>query len=211
MSRPRRLPQFPFQKGCWMVNHHQSEKVEQIPTGSTFQDWFNILGQGCPPQRGLDAQVGSPGCLPYSTCIPPSQEIPKVSMENTDIPVPVPACNRLCTSWSSIFCCATDSWGFLNNCELHPFLKGAPVQYLRLKTRGWDLLPTFTELSLSGMYGAPVAPRSSRTWRAGPLKKKTFWLLSEFHLWSGGCLREGLQDIDPFWHCLDGLISKALS
>ena len=74
-----------------MVNHHQSEKVEQIPTGSTFQDGINILGQGCPPQRGLDVQVGSPGCLPYSTCIPPSQEIPKVSMENTDIPVPVPS------------------------------------------------------------------------------------------------------------------------
>ena len=94
MSRPRRLLQFPFyrpQKGWWMANHHQSEKVEQISTDSAFQDGISILGQGCTPERGLDGQVGSPGCLPYSTCIPTSQEIPKVSMENTDIPVPVPS------------------------------------------------------------------------------------------------------------------------
>ena len=94
MSQPRRFLQLPFhhpQKGWRMVNYHQSERVEQVPAGSAFQDGINILSQGCPPQRGLDGQVGPPGCLPYSAHIPPSQEIPKVSMESTGIPVPVPS------------------------------------------------------------------------------------------------------------------------
>ena len=69
-----------------MPNYHQSEKVEQVPAGSALQDGINILGQGCPPQRGLDGQVGPPGCLPYSPLL---QEIPKVSMDSTTIPVPV--------------------------------------------------------------------------------------------------------------------------
>ena len=75
-----------------MANYHESERVEQVlPAGSAFQDGINILGQGCPPQRGLDGQVGPPGCLPYSAHISPSQEIPKVSMESTGIPVLVPS------------------------------------------------------------------------------------------------------------------------
>ena len=63
-----------------MPNYHRSEKVEQVPAGSALQDGINILGQGCPPQRGLDGQVGPPGCLPYSPLL---QEIPKVSMDST--------------------------------------------------------------------------------------------------------------------------------
>ena len=74
-----------------MVNYHQSEKVEQVPASSAFQNGINVLSQGCPPQRGLDDQVGPPGCLSYSAYIPLSQEIPKVSMESTGIPVPVPS------------------------------------------------------------------------------------------------------------------------
>ena len=70
MSRPRRLLQLPFyhpQNIWWMANHHQPEEVEQTPTDSAFQNGISILGQGRPPQRGLDGQVGSSGCLPYST------------------------------------------------------------------------------------------------------------------------------------------------
>ena len=94
MSRPRRFLQLPFyhpQKGRRMANYHHSEKVEQVPASSAFQNGINILSQGCPPQRGLDDQVGPPGCLSYSAYIPLSQEIPKVSMESTGIPVPVPS------------------------------------------------------------------------------------------------------------------------
>ena len=65
--------------------------VEQIPACSAFQDGIYILGQGRAPERGLDGQVGPPGCLPFSTYISPTQEIPKVSMESTDVPVPVPS------------------------------------------------------------------------------------------------------------------------
>ena len=94
MSRPRRFLQLPFyrpQKGRRMANYHQSENVEQVPASSGFQNGINILSQGCPPQRGLDDQFGPPGCLFYSAYIPLSQEIPKVSMESTGIPVPVPS------------------------------------------------------------------------------------------------------------------------
>ena len=67
VSRPRRLLQFPFyrpRKEWWMANHHQSEEVEQIPTGSAFQDRISMLGQGRPSQRGLEGQVRSLRCPP---------------------------------------------------------------------------------------------------------------------------------------------------
>ena len=47
-----------------MPNYHRSEKVEQVPAGSALQDGINILGQGCPPQRGLDGQLSWTSRMP---------------------------------------------------------------------------------------------------------------------------------------------------
>ena len=74
-----------------MADGELSAKVEQVPASSAFQNGINILSQRCPPQRRLDGQVGSPGCLSYGAYIPLSQEIAMVSMESTGIPVPLPS------------------------------------------------------------------------------------------------------------------------